>query len=105
MFRKVLYPLLGVGLVGGAIYRDRLYAEYREIERHYRSNVAAWQSGGATNLKQSGGATNLEQSMRSHIEEAMKKESGEASTNLEQSMRSRIEEAVRKEAENGRKQN
>ena len=96
MFRKVLYPLLGVGLVGGAIYRDRLYAEYREIERHYRSNVAAWQSGGATNL---------EQSMRSHIKEAMKKESGEASTNLEQSMRSRIEEAVRKEAENGRKQN
>ena len=96
MFRKVLYPLLGVGLVGGAIYRDRLYAEYREIERHYRSNVAAWQSGGATNL---------EQNVRSHTEEAIKKESGEASTNLERSIRSQIEAAVRKEAENGRKQN
>ena len=31
MFFKMFYPILGVGLVGGALHRHKLYTEYEKI--------------------------------------------------------------------------
>ena len=42
VFRLVLYPALGAGLVGGVIYRDRLQAEYKKMEQSYRSSAESW---------------------------------------------------------------
>ena len=55
LFIKTIYPLLGVGLVGGAIHRQELYTRYRDaIEGSgLRGNWSSWKlwKGGDTELK------------------------------------------------------
>ena len=40
LFIKTLYPLLGVGLVGGAFHREKLYAVYKKV---IGGNMSSWQ--------------------------------------------------------------
>lgn len=46
MFLKVLYPLVGVGLVGGAIHREQMYTNYQKITGGYRWGRQNWQTKG-----------------------------------------------------------
>ena len=41
---KMLYPILGVGLVSGALHRHELYTEYKKIvDGGYQGNWSSWQ--------------------------------------------------------------
>lgn len=63
MFLRVVYPLVGVGLVGGALHRDQVYTNYQKIIGGHRGNLTLWKK------KQEKVTTdsNLEKNIRSQL--------------------------------------
>lgn len=63
MFLRIVYPLVGVGLVGGALHRDQVYTNYQKIIGGHRGNLTLWK-------KQQEKVTtdsNLEKNIRSQL--------------------------------------
>lgn len=63
MFLKVVYPLVGAGLVGGALHRDQVYTNYQKISGGYRGNLTWWKKKPAKITTDS----NLEKNIRSQL--------------------------------------